>query len=64
MRFPGQYFMAETGLNQNVQRDYDALTVGFPCFPRHRPKVYSTAFSNSAGPTNPIPTPSRTCHRV
>jgi hypothetical protein len=26
LRFPGQYFMAETGLNQNMQRDYDPLT--------------------------------------
>jgi RHS repeat-associated protein len=26
LRFPGQYYMAETGLNQNVQRDYDPLT--------------------------------------
>jgi RHS repeat-associated protein len=23
LRFPGQYYMAETGLNQNVHRDYD-----------------------------------------
>ena len=26
LRFPGQYYMAETGLNQNVNRDYDPLT--------------------------------------
>jgi len=26
LRFPGQYYMAETGLNQNVQRDFDPLT--------------------------------------
>jgi RHS repeat-associated protein len=26
MRFPGQYYMAETGLNQNWNRDYDPLT--------------------------------------
>jgi RHS repeat-associated protein len=26
LRFPGQYFMAETGLNQNVSRDYDPPT--------------------------------------
>ena len=26
LRFPGQYFMAETGLNQNWSRDYDPLT--------------------------------------
>jgi len=25
-RDPGQYYMAETGLNQNVNRDYDSLT--------------------------------------
>ena len=25
LRFPGQYFMAETGLNQNWNRDYDPL---------------------------------------
>jgi 2-polyprenyl-6-methoxyphenol hydroxylase-like FAD-dependent oxidoreductase len=28
--------------------------VGFPCFPGHRPKVYSTAFSYSTGLTKPI----------
>jgi RHS repeat-associated protein len=26
LRFPGQYYMAETGLNQNWNRDYDPLT--------------------------------------
>ncbi len=26
LRFPGQYYQAETGLNQNMQRDYDPLT--------------------------------------
>jgi RHS repeat-associated protein len=26
LRFPGQYYQAETGLNQNVNRDYDPLT--------------------------------------
>jgi RHS repeat-associated protein len=26
LRFPGQYYMAETGLNQNYFRDYDPLT--------------------------------------
>jgi RHS repeat-associated protein len=26
LRLPGQYFDAETGLSQNVQRDYDPLT--------------------------------------
>lgn len=26
LRFPGQYYQAETGLNQNVFRDYDPLT--------------------------------------
>jgi RHS repeat-associated protein len=26
LRFPGQYYDAETGLNQNVNRDYDPLT--------------------------------------
>ena len=26
LRFPGQYYQAETGLNQNIQRDYDPLT--------------------------------------
>jgi RHS repeat-associated protein len=26
IRFPGQYYQAETGLNQNVNRDYDPLT--------------------------------------
>jgi len=26
LRFPGQYYMAETGLIQNVNRDYDPLT--------------------------------------
>jgi RHS repeat-associated protein len=26
LRFPGQYYMAETGLNQNKNRDYDAFT--------------------------------------
>jgi len=26
LRAPGQYYMAETGLNQNVNRDYDPLT--------------------------------------
>ena len=26
LRFPGQYYMAETGLNQNYNRDYDPLT--------------------------------------
>jgi RHS repeat-associated protein len=26
LRFPGQYFQAETGLNQNMLRDYDSLT--------------------------------------
>jgi RHS repeat-associated protein len=26
LRFPGQYYQAETGLNQNVQRDFDPLT--------------------------------------
>jgi RHS repeat-associated protein len=26
LRFPGQYYQAETGLNQNWNRDYDALT--------------------------------------
>ena len=25
LRFPGQYYQAETGLNQNVNRDYDPL---------------------------------------
>jgi RHS repeat-associated protein len=25
LRLPGQYFMAETGLNQNTARDYDPL---------------------------------------
>ena len=29
-------------------------TLGFPCFRGHRPKVYSTAFSYSAGLTKPI----------
>jgi RHS repeat-associated protein len=28
LRFPGQYFQAETGLNQNVNRDYDPLGGG------------------------------------
>jgi RHS repeat-associated protein len=28
-RFPGQYYMAETGLNQNVNRDYDPLAGGY-----------------------------------
>ena len=26
LRFPGQYYDAETGLNQNMQRDYDPQT--------------------------------------
>lgn len=26
LRFPGQYYQAETGLSQNMQRDYDPLT--------------------------------------
>jgi RHS repeat-associated protein len=26
LRFPGQYYQAETGLNQNYNRDYDPLT--------------------------------------
>jgi RHS repeat-associated protein len=26
LRFPGQYYQVETGLNQNVNRDYDPLT--------------------------------------
>ena len=26
LRFPGQYYMAETGLSQNLNRDYDPLT--------------------------------------
>jgi RHS repeat-associated protein len=26
IRFPGQYYQAETGLNQNLNRDYDPLT--------------------------------------
>ena len=26
LRFPGQYYIAETGLNQNYNRDYDPLT--------------------------------------
>jgi RHS repeat-associated protein len=26
LRFPGQYYMAETGINQNWNRDYDPLT--------------------------------------
>jgi RHS repeat-associated protein len=26
LRFPGQYYQTETGLNQNVNRDYDPLT--------------------------------------
>jgi RHS repeat-associated protein len=26
LRFPGQYYMAETGLNQNWNRDYDPMT--------------------------------------
>ena len=25
LRFPGQYYMAETGLNQNTYRDYDPM---------------------------------------
>jgi RHS repeat-associated protein len=29
LRFPGQYYQAETGLNQNVNRDYDPLTGGY-----------------------------------
>jgi RHS repeat-associated protein len=28
LRFPGQYYQAETGLNQNVNRDYDPLGGG------------------------------------
>lgn len=26
LRFPGQYYQAETGLSQNYFRDYDAAT--------------------------------------
>ena len=26
LRYPGQYYMAETGLNQNWNRDYDPVT--------------------------------------
>src|SRR5579864_1259945 len=29
LRFPGQYYQAETGLNQNVNRDYDPLTAKY-----------------------------------
>jgi RHS repeat-associated protein len=29
LRFPGQYFMAETGLNQNLNRDYDPIVARY-----------------------------------
>lgn len=29
LRFPGQYYMAETGLNYNYHRDYDPLTAKY-----------------------------------
>jgi RHS repeat-associated protein len=29
LRFPGQYYQAETGLNQNDQRDFDSLTARY-----------------------------------
>ena len=29
LRFPGQYYMTETGLNQNVSRDYDPLVARY-----------------------------------
>jgi RHS repeat-associated protein len=29
LRFPGQYYQSETGLNQNVNRDYDPLTARY-----------------------------------
>jgi RHS repeat-associated protein len=29
LRFPGQYYDAETGLNQNWNRDYDPMAAGY-----------------------------------
>ena len=57
LRFPGQYYQAETGLNQNVNRDYDPLVARYvqsdPLGLRAGVNTYSYAVSNPVGVTDP-----------
>jgi RHS repeat-associated protein len=58
LRFPGQYYDAETGLGYNVNRDYDAAEGRYiqsdPLGLRGGPSTYSYVASNPLASTDPL----------
>lgn len=58
LRFPGQYYDAETGLNQNTFRDYDPLTAKYvqsdPIGLKAGINTYAYVGSNPVGNVDPL----------